>query len=140
MRHKSLPSEDSAIELYDEETDTSVEVLVTFFFSVEPREYEGPYLFYVGGATLEHYELAENFEFLGKKYTELYPELFKYINVGYDFVRKNNTNLEKSWSRTIKEATKSDFSRLMDSYMDHHFETYIAPDLEVPSKRYPLVM
>lgn len=128
---------DHSIELYDEATDDVTEVIVTFKFSVQPAEYEGPYLFYAGDASMESVELLVPFEFIGKQYNEIVPELAHFVIFEHGFLEAYRQEYPMM-TKFLETATDNQLSTLLHRYFDFHFDKYIAPEIEIPSHRYPL--
>ena len=88
-----------------------LEIRLLVYFTVEPDEYEGPYLFYRGGIVVNHIELYETFEFMGRLFevSEEFPvELEK-------FVEWDNTSLEDHVVEIIADKLSPPKHRYPDS-------------------------
>ena len=102
-----------SIELYNETTDEYVEIFIECKIWVEPTEYEGDYVFYQGGVSLDDYQF-EAFTFMGIDYSasRTFPsELTQYV-VGVD----EKTSLDDIIINTFNKSTS---------------------DITVPTKYYP---
>ena len=115
---------EAVIYLADEEDPMAQPEQVRLYarFTVEPTEYEGPYVFYQGGVSdISNVEIAETFEFMGRTYQHSQPfpdELIPHVVTrSGDTIHGRNRN--------------------MDSNFYEHLASLLGDDLDIPSHRYP---
>jgi hypothetical protein len=132
------------LEFYDPETEESTEATIEVSFSVEPVEYDGPFVFYAGGVNLENYSV-ESFVFKGTTYTTLDPMLLPYAYLGFVSVKSANYSQEAIsdvlLDPTIPYLDKvdaiADANHLYKQYVQDTFEESIASAVKVPVHKYP---
>lgn len=97
-------SEKIYIELYNEDTDESVEVGVECEVFVEPTEYVGGYVFYQGGVTLDGHEF-DAFTFNGVDYpaSANFPKELEKFVVGVDEKHDLDDVIEKEFESATKD-------------------------------------
>ncbi len=69
------PPESADLEVYDAATNQMKDVLVKLDWDIQPTEYDGPYVFYQGGAVLDNMKLAQPVEVNGEVFTDLSEKL-----------------------------------------------------------------
>jgi hypothetical protein len=116
----------------------SIEIDVEFLFDVKETEYEGNYVFSQGGVDLEETKI-EPFTFEKKHYTEITPELVGYLNFSLKFEKKHKALIDRAQDEEQKHPlSKKEAKDLVDFYLDDYFDNYVKPEIEVPSRHYPM--
>lgn len=131
-RYSSDGTTEITLELSSE--NDSVEVTVECEYDIEPTEYEGSYVFWRGGASLTNTKILP-FEFMGKKHTDIGPELIQYLETSKEVEKKFKSVLDKA--RDGHEPTAKEAKDIVDMMIDEAFER-AAEDIEIPSKHYPM--
>lgn len=112
--------------------DDSCEVTVECEYDVEPTEYEGGYVFYQGGADLTDAKIKP-FEFMGKKYTDITPELVQYLETSRAIEKDHKAVLDKARDGHIPSKKEAD--DIVNAMIDEAFER---EEIDIPSKHYPM--
>lgn len=108
------------VELIDNENENEdgCEVTICYKVDVVPTEYEGPYVFYQGGAVCEEFTV-DPFEFRGVKYKEMTEELLPFLVINSRF---------KYGVEDLQE---------FGEYCMWLFEEYVAPNIKTEVRYYP---
>ena len=102
--------ENITLEVYDDSTDSYQDVHITLDWSVEPQEYDGRYVSYEGGASVENMALAKPVQVNGKVYRQLDDEL----------------------ATRILQTQNTQHTSLVDYIIDKY-----ADKIDVPQHKYP---
>ena len=106
-------SEEIYVTLEDPHDDIEepLEVRLLVYFEVEPDEYDGPYLFCRGGIVLNHIEIYETFEFMGRLFEvgEEFPDELE------QFVATRRQSLDSYITEKLQESNDVPVHRYRDS-------------------------
>jgi hypothetical protein len=118
----SIETHEIKLELYNEDTKASTEVIFDVEVEIEATEYEGATLFYKGGVNIESIKISRDFSFSGKKYAvdELPNHLKKYIQYSVD---------GDPWN-----MNEHQLNVLFLEEIEHQIDNL---NIEVPTKKYP---
>lgn len=125
---------DGSVEIYLElsSEDDSAEVEVECEYDVEPTEYEGPYVSYQGGASITDAKIKP-FDFMGKKHTDITPDLIQYLETTKAVEKKHKEVLDKA--REGHVPSKKEADDIVNDLIDEMFEK---EEIDIPSKHYPM--
>jgi len=118
---------DTQLYLADDETlgmEEPTEVEVRVEYTVEPTEYEGPFVFYQGGLVIESVRIARPFEFMGQQFRagEPFPkDLLRYL-------------VDPSGKSIFTSGGRDPWDDL-EAYVANQIHTH--GDVKVPHRRYP---
>ena len=112
------PPEQTYVEVYDNATDSMKEAIINISWDIQPTEYEGPYVFAGGGASVDNMQLGEPIQVNGKVYSKLDNELAALIMATH--YQDEVAPSPQAWES-----------------LRQHIEDREGADVDVPVQRYP---